>query len=251
MRQKSILIIDDSEVFLAYLSLMLYRMGYDKIVPASNGVDALRIIKLLLPDVILLDIMMPQMDGVKTLKHIKEDEETAHIPVIMLTTIADMEYYKECTALGCYDYLTKPVKVTALNKTLNSCITYTGGKQRKYLRTIYEKKIALTYQGETREHYAVSLSEGGIYVRRVMPLPIGTEVDVSLPLQDNKTLHLKGSVIYVKSISGDIFKIVPGMAIEFKALSLDDITMLRQHIIELLTSDILDEQEEQVIAKEH
>jgi CheY-like chemotaxis protein len=88
-RQKSILVVDNSEIFLTYISMTLRRMGYDKIIPANNGADAIELITLLLPDVVLLDINMPEMDGIATLKRIKENQKTSQIPVIMISSTDD------------------------------------------------------------------------------------------------------------------------------------------------------------------
>ena len=93
-RQKSILVVDDSEIFLTYISMTLRRMGYDKIIPANNGDDALEFASLLLPDVVLLDVDMPQMDGITTLRHIKENKQTSQIPVIMLSSTDNKESFE-------------------------------------------------------------------------------------------------------------------------------------------------------------
>ena len=246
-RPKRILIVDDSETFLMYISILLRRMGFDKVIPADSGIEALKLLRILMPDVVLLDIAMPHMDGVTALRHIKGDDRTSHIPVIMVTISSDSKLHEECERLGCSGYLTKPVKINDLNCALNQCISYAGGRKRQHLRTSFERKVAVTCNGDTKEHYAVSLSEGGMYVRKVNPFSVGTEVEIALPLRDEKTLNLKGTVIYVKSISGDIFKVAPGMAIEFKKLTGDESAMLKTHITELLTGDILDEQEEPVL----
>jgi len=249
-RPKNILIVDDSETFLTYLSVTLHRMGHNKIMPTNNGMDALKLIKLLMPDVVLLDIAMPQIDGITTLRLIKDDEQMSSIPVIMLTTASDTKTYEKCKKLGCFGYLTKPVKVSDLNETINKCITYEGGKKRKFLRTMFEKKVTVTHNGVTEEHYAVNLSEGGMYIRKINPFPVGTKVEIALPLKENKPIKLKGIVIYVRYISRDLFKIAPGMAIEFEELSSEDSAMLKAYIIKLLTADIIEEQKEPVIIKE-
>lgn len=250
-RPKRILIVDDSETFLMYISIILRRMGFDKVIPASNGIEALKLLRILMPDVTLLDIAMPQMDGITVLRHIKGDDHTSNMPVIMVTIASDRKSYEECERLGCSAYLTKPVKITELNNALNECISYAGGKKRQFLRTSFEKKIAVTHNGVTKEHYAVSLSEGGMYIRNINPLSIGTEVEIALPSKDKKTVSLKGTVIYVKGIHGDLFKIAPGMAIEFKELTSSDSAMLRSYITDLLTGDILEEQNEPIITTEY
>jgi CheY-like chemotaxis protein len=248
-RKNSIIIVDDSEIVLTYLSMMLHRMGYKSIIPATNGKQAIQLIKLFMPDIILFDIEM--LDSIKTLRRIKDDKQISHIPIIMLTTIQSMEIetYEELKKIGFWGHIEKPINIIKLNDILNKCINYEEGKKRKFLRTNFEKKVAVTHEGKTKELPAINLSEGGIYLRKIDPFPIGTEVKITLPLK-KKTLKLKGTVVYTKCISGDLFKIAPGMAIEFKELSTEDSAILNAYIIDLLAGDIIEEQEEPVIAKD-
>jgi CheY-like chemotaxis protein len=250
-RPKRILVVDDSETFLMYISILLRRMGFDKIIPADNGIEALKLLRILMPDVVMLDITMPQMNGITVLRHIKGDEHTSNIPVIMVTMGSDKKLYEECERLGCSGYLTKPVKLIELNDTLNECIPFRAGEKRQFLRTSFEKKVAVTHKGVTKEHYALSLSEGGMYIRNRNPFSAGAEIEVALPLKDEKTINLKGTVIYVKGLSGDVFRVAPGMAIEFKGLNSDDSEMLKAYITDLLTQDIIEEQDEPVITIDH
>jgi CheY-like chemotaxis protein len=245
-RTKRILIVDDSETFLMYLSILLRRMGFE-ISRADNGVTALKLLRVLMPDVVILDIAMPRMDGMTILRHIKGDEHTANIPVIIVTVSTNPKYYNECEKLGCSAYLTKPVKVPEINNTLNGCVSF-GGKQRQFLRTSFEKRVSVTRKGVTSEHHAVSLSEGGIYIRKENPFRVGTELEVHVPIKDQKTLNMKGRVIYVKGIGGNVFKISPGMAVEFCNVTKRDSEELNSYITDCLTRDIFEEQVEPVIS---
>jgi CheY-like chemotaxis protein len=250
-RSKRILIVDDSETFLMYISILLRRMGFNKVIPANSGVEALKLLRMMMPDVVLLDIAMPQMDGVTILRHIKGDNHTSNIPVIMATIVSDSKSYEECERLGCSGYLTKPVKLTELNDTLNRCISYAGGKKRRFLRTSFKKKVAITCNGVTEEQYAENLSQRGIYIRKRNPFNVGTEVEIALPLKGGKTVNLEGTVIYIKVFSEDISTNSPGMGIEFKELISNDSEMLRTYIAELLTKDIIEEQDEPIIKKDY
>ena len=65
---------------------------------------------------------MPQMDGITALRHIRGNEHTSNIPVIMITIASDKKTYEECERLGCCGYLTKPVNINELNDILNECM---------------------------------------------------------------------------------------------------------------------------------
>jgi putative two-component system response regulator len=83
-------------------------LGY-KLLIAKNGKSALEIVQKARPDLILLDIMMPEMDGYEVCRRLKAVEETRHIPVIFLTAMADAQDEAKGLAIGAVDYITKPI----------------------------------------------------------------------------------------------------------------------------------------------
>jgi len=241
-RKKTILVVDDSETFLKYTSKLLYRMGYERVLSAGNGTEALKFLDTLRSDVVLLDIMMPEMDGIKTLRHIKSDERLSDMPVIITTDSPDNETYEDCKRLGCAGYLIKPIKIPELHDTLNHCIAYPDGKKRKFLRSALEDKVVITHQGMPENLHVVCLSEGGMYVRKRDPYLVGTEVDVMFTFREGKSVNLKGTVIYLKGLSEVTYNIVPGMAIKFHDVPSNDSAMLRSYIEELLIEEIIEDQ---------
>ena len=110
--QKKILIVDDEKDILDMLKYSLEKEGY-KVLTAHNGKKALEQTSHL-PDLVLLDVMMPEMDGWEVCKHFKRDQKTAHIPVIFLTA-KDTEFDEVLgLELGAEDYIVKPIAVRAL-----------------------------------------------------------------------------------------------------------------------------------------
>lgn len=106
----NILIVDDEEMNRDLAETLLVSWGH-KIKSAINGEDALMQLQTFSADLILLDVMMPVMDGFTALKHLKENQETSHIPVIMLTALNDKESIKKALELGANDYLVKPYDI--------------------------------------------------------------------------------------------------------------------------------------------
>jgi putative two-component system response regulator len=102
-----ILLVDDNTANLQALRELLEGLGC-KILVAKSGASALTIVEKARPDLILLDIMMPEMDGYEVCRRLKEDEATSHIPVLFLTALADPEDEARGLALGALDYITKP-----------------------------------------------------------------------------------------------------------------------------------------------
>jgi putative two-component system response regulator len=103
-----ILLADDNTANLQVLRETLDGLGY-KLLIAKNGKSALEIVRKACPDLILLDIMMPDMDGYEVCRKLKAAASTRHIPVIFLTAMADAEDEARGLSLGAVDYITKPI----------------------------------------------------------------------------------------------------------------------------------------------
>ena len=107
MGNPKILLVDDEEDILDFLELILEEQGYS-IIKANSGGEALAAAQMHHPELILLDIMMPEMDGWEVLKLLKADEEVAHIPVAMLTARTEMKDKIQGLQEGAIDYICKP-----------------------------------------------------------------------------------------------------------------------------------------------
>ncbi len=105
-----ILVVDDSSTMRKIIKKTILLAGADEVVEAEDGLDALKKLKEhdLGFDMIMLDINMPKVDGVTTLKQLKGMENTKHIPVVMCTSEAEKEMVLECIKAGAMDYVVKP-----------------------------------------------------------------------------------------------------------------------------------------------
>ncbi len=114
---KRILMVDDSTTVLSFEKLMFRNLDYE-LVTASNGAEALEVAhKAPAPDLILLDVVMPPMDGLECCRRLKRNESTRAIPIIMVTTKGDQSMITEAYAAGCDDFITKPIaRVELLEK---------------------------------------------------------------------------------------------------------------------------------------
>lgn len=104
--KKRILAVDDTAIILTRISHTLQN-DYD-VITVNSGVRALKYLEQEKPDLILLDIQMPQKDGIETLKDIRSMKDREDIPVIMLTGIEDKDYVVASAKLGICDYILKP-----------------------------------------------------------------------------------------------------------------------------------------------
>ena len=116
-----ILIVDDTPLNLKLLAAKLTR-DYYIVTTAENGPDALAKIDLDPPDIVLLDVMMPEMDGFEVCRRIKADPQSAHIPVVMLTALSDVTDRVTGLEAGADDFLTKPINDVALMSRVRSLL---------------------------------------------------------------------------------------------------------------------------------
>nr|WP_304358383.1 response regulator transcription factor [Clostridium paraputrificum] len=113
MADEKVLIVDDEEHIVELLQFNLVNAGY-KVITANNGLDALKKVKENKPDLLLLDLMLPGMDGLDVCKEIKRDKETSKTSIIMLTAKSEELDKILGLELGADDYITKPFSIREL-----------------------------------------------------------------------------------------------------------------------------------------
>jgi DNA-binding response OmpR family regulator len=116
-----LLIVDDDEVNRDVLARHLGRQGYAT-AAAENGIEALEMVRARKFDLMLLDVVMPKMDGYETLRLMKADPHLRDIPVIMISALHDIESVVRCIEMGAEDYLPKPFDPVLLRARIGACL---------------------------------------------------------------------------------------------------------------------------------
>ena len=117
MTKKSVLVVDDTE---SNIDMLVEFLGDDyEVSVAMDGETALEIANDDLPDLILLDIMMPDMDGYEVCRNLKESDKTKHIPIMFLTGATDDASREKGLGLGAVDYILKPIDQNRLQSKVN------------------------------------------------------------------------------------------------------------------------------------
>jgi len=121
--KKKVLLVDDSNTVLLMEKMILAKGPYE-LVTARDGVEAVAKAKSEQPDIILLDVMMPNLDGLSACAAIRSNPDTAHIPIVMVTTRGEEQNIETAFRNGCNDYVTKPINglelLTKLQNILGS-----------------------------------------------------------------------------------------------------------------------------------
>jgi PAS domain S-box-containing protein len=132
--QPDVLIVDDYPANLEVLVVMLKSRGYH-LRTAHDGAHALELIAEKMPDLIIMDIMMPVMNGFDTAKHLKSQTETTHIPIIFLSALNDTSDKVKAFECGAVDYMTKPINVQELLVRVKTQIDlHIRGRENQELR---------------------------------------------------------------------------------------------------------------------
>jgi DNA-binding response OmpR family regulator len=121
MVRKKILLVDDSSTVLLMERMILSKDHYD-VVTAKDGVEGVEKAVAEKPDLILMDVVMPRMDGFQACRQLREHDETKEIPVIMVTTRGELGSVESGYAAGCSEYVTKPINGLELLAKVRSCL---------------------------------------------------------------------------------------------------------------------------------
>lgn len=119
---RSVLIVDDEPMARTLLRLMLVRAGFE-VLEAENGFEALDKVKQKQPDLVLLDVMMPGIDGFSVCEALRKDALTIDLPIIMLSAKTDLESVNRGLRLGANKYLTKPISTEELTRQVRDVLT--------------------------------------------------------------------------------------------------------------------------------
>jgi len=185
-----ILLVDDEKDILEFLTYNLEKEGYN-VVTADNGKKALEIAKRILPDLIILDVMMPEMDGVSTCIEIKKHPKLSDVLILFLT--ARSEEYSELAGFdaGADDYIKKPIKPKLLISRVNALLRRNKKNYSSYIKIsdleinkdnhilLYKKKeIHLSRKEFTLLYYLMSMP-GKVFTRNEILSEIWDNINVT------------------------------------------------------------------------
>ena len=121
LRRKEIMVVDDSETNLILLQAVLEDAGYH-VVLMDDPIKAVEYIRYSQPDLILLDLLMPDLDGFDFLKRLSNGSDKLTTPVVVVTAYSNEEYYRKAKELGALEIIDKPVNIPSLLNTVNKII---------------------------------------------------------------------------------------------------------------------------------
>ena len=144
-----ILVVDDESDIREFVRYNLAKEGYEVMV-AENGREAVRLAEEFRPRLILMDMMMPEMNGSEACRAIRENPLIANTMIVFLSAVCEEESLVQCYSAGADDYITKPVSMRVLCGRVNAIMRRHGSSKRSDNRLIDERHSFLTNEGEIR-----------------------------------------------------------------------------------------------------
>lgn len=227
--KRKVLLVDDVQLFLEQEKAFFNWEDFE-ILTARNGHDAFRIATEEKPDLVFMDLYMPEMNGDECCHRIKSDRDLSGTPVIMITSGIDEDDFERCWQSGCNDIITKPINrlyfVAITNKYLPLSI-------RKSPRFIARLRVKCgSDQGTLLTDYSVNLSTGGLFLETGNLLPVGYPLDIEFILPTNDTtIQCSGKVAWVND--PELIKkpnLPVGMGIQFLNITFDGMNAIRDFI---------------------
>ncbi len=218
---KRILVVDDVKLFRDLVQVVLGGTGY-RVIAAESGREALEIARQEPPDLVLLDLYMPEMDGEATCRALRSEPALTDVPVIMVTSGSGPSEVARCVEAGCDDYVLKPIRRGPLVRKITGLVD-----ERAFERVRVPLDVPVEFGPapgtSAREGRAVNISAGGLFVETAEPVDPGAHLALSFALpvpEAGRPLSANGRVAWVnrgherrKRDCG------PGMGIAFRDLS--------------------------------
>jgi uncharacterized protein (TIGR02266 family) len=227
--RKRILLADDVELFLKLESTFFNRNEFD-LMTARSGHEALRIVQNAEPELVFMDLYMPDMDGDECCRQIKGSERLRHITVIMVTHGGRESDLVRCRQAGCDGIVFKPINRRDFLDTVQKFLPV-----EERLTPRYEARLRVQY-GENSQQlltdYSINLSTGGLFIETENPLPVDTPltVDFILPV-NNRQIRCAARVAWVNH--PELLRktdLPSGMGLQFLDITMDAMNAIREYI---------------------
>ncbi len=195
-----VLIVDDTPRNIQVLGTILKDQGY-QINVAQNGLQALDVVTKVTPDIILLDVMMPELDGFETCKRLKENPDTAEIPVVFLTAKVETEDVVHGFELGAVDYVTKPFNPTELLVRVDTHLTLYKLK-RNLEQLVEERTEELQFAHAQLQQYVKELEVRDRLTQLQMKSPTFDEAYEAILIAINDAVAPTATTIFTTDDAG-------------------------------------------------
>jgi uncharacterized protein (TIGR02266 family) len=229
MSRAKIVLADDVELFLMLEKTVFNREEFE-LITGRDGRAILKIIREAEPDLVFMNLYMPEMNGDECCQLVKQDDAIRHIPVIMVIQGGREEDLDKCRLAGCDDILIKPINRNDFMATT-----------RKYLQVMVradqriKARIPIHYSvmsGDFLNDYCIDLNTGGMFLQTKHPFMVDTTLSLEFKLPTNgSTIRCKARGAWVNDpAQRKKPNLPPGMGVQFLDISLSDMNAIQDYI---------------------
>lgn len=224
-KKKFVLVVDNNTRDSFQVGMMLQNFGYS-VTTVKTAEEALEFIAIAVPSLIVMELVLPGMNGIDLLTRIRKEPSLVKMPVLVQTSIPDIKVQDRCYEAGCTLYLKKPVDAENLYRAVQEA---TEATPRKNVRIHTFLKASVDGSGTGAEFVTV-ISSKGMFVKTLQPQPKGTDHRVSFIL-NKKIIKVEAQVLYSYGFGEGPAK-DPGMGMKFVTISPEDLTLIQAYIQE-------------------
>jgi CheY-like chemotaxis protein len=224
-KKKFVLVVDNNTRDSFQAGIMLQNFGYN-VTTVKTAEEALEFISIAVPSLVIMELVLPGMNGIDLLSHIRKEPRLVKIPIIVQTSIPDIKIQDRCYEAGCTLYLKKPVDADNLYQAVQEALERTPRKNVRiptFLRASVDG-------GGTGAEFVTVISSMGIFVKTLHPRLKGTNHGVSFIL-NKKIIKVEAQVLYSYGFGEGPSK-DPGMGMKFVTISPEDQTLIQAYIQE-------------------
>lgn len=228
--KKKILLVDDVKLFLELEKTFFQRKETFEVLTAGSGKDALEIVAAERPDLIFMDLYMPEMDGDECCRLIKDSDDGQNIPVVIVTSAGNEEDRERCLSAGCDEVITKPVNRSHFHSIAKKYIEIHDRKEPRYASHI--KVMFGQQKDELSADYSVNLNTSGLFLSSPKLLPIDTLLYLEMYLPENdQAVCCQARVAWVNEADNPLKRDLPvGMGLEFDNILPEATDVIRGYI---------------------
>lgn len=229
-KKQIVLVVDGRPSRQFYTSIFLQRLHYH-VIMAKTAEDALVILDITVPLVVITDIDLAGMDGLELLRRVKQKERTRKVPVIMYSKRADPGTREACRQAGCAGFLAHPCSLDQLYAAVQHA---TETRPRSHVRHLTSLDVMVgegrSGGGEAREERITDISEVGMFINMARPLPYGAihSFTFSLPNAPGWMVRVEGEVRFVQD--GREPGKQPGMGVKFLKIGERERELVRDYV---------------------
>lgn len=188
---KTILLVDDADLFL-HVERMIFQRTGARLLMAKTGAEALELANRERPDIVLLDLILPDISGDRICEQIKKNPLTSGTPVLIVTAYGKPEEMERCRRSGCDGFVTKPIKHHEL---LARVALLLGIPHRHSMRILVRVEVQADTPQESFFGTSTDMSKSGMFLETDKQLPLGEQVSIRFFLPGHLEISVRGEVV--------------------------------------------------------